>query len=162
MTLKVTAYFALRFFAGTAVPFLNSANKLVILTVNDVHIIIGQLAPFLLDFTLKLIPLSFQNVFVHVYLHTWFVNGVGAKLTCQPKQFLPPTFSDLVNKAASEEVAAFQSENGKSKDILQAQLGVSYGYGHISTIHNWHKVVHAEGFGAALSNLAPGRPRCPR
>jgi hypothetical protein len=47
------------------VPLLNLANQLVALAVNDVNVVVSQLAPFLLDFAFQLLPVSLDLIPVH-------------------------------------------------------------------------------------------------
>src|SRR5215471_19611953 len=51
-----------------AVPLLNETHELLRLTLDDVQIVIGQLAPLLARLALELIPLSLERVFVHSVL----------------------------------------------------------------------------------------------
>src|SRR5437868_465046 len=66
----VVALPGLHFFLGTllgiAVAFLDAPGQLVTLAVDLGQIVVGQVAPFLLDLALGLIPLAFHLVPVHL------------------------------------------------------------------------------------------------
>ena len=47
-----------RLFLGDAVPLLDFAEELITLSGNDVQIIIGEFAPFLLNVSFELFPVS--------------------------------------------------------------------------------------------------------
>jgi hypothetical protein len=57
--------FALRFVTLIAVPFLNSADELLGLTLDAIEIVVSQLPPSGFDVAFELVPLSLQDVFVH-------------------------------------------------------------------------------------------------
>src|SRR5690606_25292546 len=50
---------------GNAVTFLNLARELVALAGDDVEVVVGQLAPLLLDLALHLLPVTFDAVPIH-------------------------------------------------------------------------------------------------
>ena len=51
---------------GQAIALLKPASQFFALTVDHVEVILGELAPFLLDPALELLPITFEYVFVHV------------------------------------------------------------------------------------------------
>src|SRR5215831_7653670 len=53
------------FFFCDSVTFLDLSGKLILLPGDDVEIVVGELAPFLFDGTLHLLPLSFDLIPVH-------------------------------------------------------------------------------------------------
>ena len=54
--------------SSNAVALLDLADQLLSATLNLIQIIIGELAPLLADAPLKLFPLAFQGIFIHVVL----------------------------------------------------------------------------------------------
>src|SRR3954469_1506902 len=50
---------------GDAVPLLDLALKLVALAAHDIEIVVGQLAPLLLDLAFDLLPVSFDAIPIH-------------------------------------------------------------------------------------------------
>jgi hypothetical protein len=52
-----------------AVPFLDFALELIAAAVDDIQIVVGELAPLLLYFASNLLPVSFNAVPVHFDLH---------------------------------------------------------------------------------------------
>ena len=58
-------YLPFRFFAGNSIALLNSTNKLIALSLDNLPIIVGQLAPFLLSLPDELLPVSLHLVRVH-------------------------------------------------------------------------------------------------
>src|SRR5258706_7598011 len=56
---------ALAFFFFVAVTFLHDAEKFVVVTFGFEQIVVGELTPFLFEFTLEFFPASFELIFVH-------------------------------------------------------------------------------------------------
>src|SRR5512142_2463337 len=56
---------ALDFFLLVAITFLHDPEKFIVITFCFDEIVIGQLAPFLFDFTFELLPTSFELVSIH-------------------------------------------------------------------------------------------------
>ena len=50
---------------GQAMALLQLAHKLVFLALDEVHVVVGQLAPLLFHFAGELLPVAFDAVFVH-------------------------------------------------------------------------------------------------
>src|SRR3954451_5306237 len=61
---------ALRLVLGKAVAFLDAANELVLLAVDDGDVVLGQLAPLLLDLAGELLPVAFNAIPIHLSLLT--------------------------------------------------------------------------------------------
>src|SRR5262245_5487637 len=59
------AHFTLSLVAGDPVRFLELAHQLVALAGDDIEIVIGQLAPLLLELALHLLPVAFHTVPIH-------------------------------------------------------------------------------------------------
>lgn len=59
--------FGLRLFFGSAVFFLNLAFELRAISVDLVELVVGELAPLLLDLALKLLPVAFDRSLVHFH-----------------------------------------------------------------------------------------------
>src|SRR5215471_12692098 len=59
-----------RLFSCNAVAFLDFADELLHASLYHVHVVVGELAPFLADVTFELRPLTFQRVFIHVFLQS--------------------------------------------------------------------------------------------
>src|SRR5262245_47234206 len=58
----------LRLVARDAVALLHPANELLRSALDLIEVAIGQLAPFFPDSALELVPLAFENRFVHLVL----------------------------------------------------------------------------------------------
>src|SRR5258706_12022828 len=56
---------ALDFFLFVAVAFLHDAEKFVVVTFGFEQIVVGELAPFLFQFTFEFFPVSFELILVH-------------------------------------------------------------------------------------------------
>src|SRR5437868_6806845 len=81
-------HFFLRPIFGAAVTLLDSADELVLLASNHIQVVVGQLAPFLLHFSLELFPLAFHRAPVHVdLLLEWEKSKAADGL---PRPFLGP------------------------------------------------------------------------
>jgi hypothetical protein len=52
-----------------AIPFLNFAFQLILTTVDHIEIIVGELAPLLLNVAFDLLPISLDPIPVHFSLH---------------------------------------------------------------------------------------------
>src|SRR5690349_14057142 len=65
LPVEPVVHFFRRLVLGVAVALLQPALKLVLPAVDDIEIVIGQLAPLLLDLALDLLPVSFDAVPVH-------------------------------------------------------------------------------------------------
>src|SRR5688572_3401775 len=59
---------AIRLVLRAAVALLDLADELVALAVDDRNVIIGELAPALLDLTLELLPVAFNAIPIHAVL----------------------------------------------------------------------------------------------
>src|ERR1044071_4669744 len=62
----------LRLVLGDAVALLDAANELVLLAVDDGDVVLGQLAPLLLDLAGELLPVAFNAIPIHLSL-LWVV-----------------------------------------------------------------------------------------
>src|SRR3990170_1870529 len=51
---------------GDAVALLDAANELVLLAVDDRNVVLGQLAPLLLDLAGELLPVAFNAIPIHL------------------------------------------------------------------------------------------------
>jgi hypothetical protein len=58
-------YILLGLVLGVAVALLDSSLKLLTLAVNNGQVVIGELAPLLLDLTLHVLPVSFNAIPIH-------------------------------------------------------------------------------------------------
>src|SRR5262245_155509 len=56
------------FRSGDAVAFLYPSDQLLSATLNLIEVVVGQLAPFLADFSFELQPLTLERVFIHLIL----------------------------------------------------------------------------------------------
>ena len=56
---------ALGLVLGDTVALLDASKQLVALAGDHVQVVVGELAPLLLDLALDLLPISFDTVFVH-------------------------------------------------------------------------------------------------
>ena len=68
MHLQLSAEFfdlLLRLFLGDAVAFLDLSRKVFAITFGDFEVVFGQLAPFRFELAGKLLPLTFDLVFVN-------------------------------------------------------------------------------------------------
>src|SRR5262245_44960488 len=61
-----SAHLTLGLVLREAILLLHLADELVALAVNDVELIVGQLAPLLLDLALELLPVAFDAIPIHV------------------------------------------------------------------------------------------------
>jgi hypothetical protein len=61
--------FFLRLLLGVAIPFLQLSNQLVFVAGHRVEIVIGELAPPLLNLPAYLFPLSLNDILIHCSLH---------------------------------------------------------------------------------------------
>ena len=57
--------FFFRLIFGIAITLLKTAFELILLARDDIEIIVGQLAPLLLDLAFHLLPISFDAVPIH-------------------------------------------------------------------------------------------------
>src|SRR5215468_6768209 len=57
--------FALGLVPGVAVALLQTAGELSALALDDIQIVVGELAPFLLHLALELLPIAFDTIPVH-------------------------------------------------------------------------------------------------
>ena len=57
--------FLLGFLSGETIPFLQLARELVAFAGDVFEVVVGELAPFLLDSSLQLLPISFELIPVH-------------------------------------------------------------------------------------------------
>src|SRR5262245_35453502 len=55
----------LRLLLGDAIPLLNLANQLLSFALDLIEVVVGQVAPFLFDLSLKLFPLSGNLIPIH-------------------------------------------------------------------------------------------------
>ena len=62
------SYLLFGLFQRNAVTLLNLAEQLVTLAGNHIEIVIGQLAPLLLDLALEFKPVTFYAILVHGFL----------------------------------------------------------------------------------------------
>src|ERR1043165_9448935 len=58
----------LRLVLGDAVALLDAADELVLLAVDDGDVVLGQLAPLLLDLAGELLPIAFDTIPIHLAL----------------------------------------------------------------------------------------------
>src|SRR5215213_7807460 len=56
----------LRLVLGNAVALLDAADELVLLAVDDGDVVLGQLAPLLLDLAGELLPIAFNAIPIHL------------------------------------------------------------------------------------------------
>ena len=70
-------YLTLCFFASNSIALLNSANKMIALSFDDLPIVVGQFAPLLLGLADELLPVSFHLVGVHLGTFIHEANPIG-------------------------------------------------------------------------------------
>src|SRR5512140_1285798 len=66
---------AFRFVLGEPMAFLDAPEQLVALAGDHVQVVVGELAPLLLELSLDLFPIAIDTVLVHLNLHSWFARG---------------------------------------------------------------------------------------
>src|SRR5689334_12477679 len=57
--------FLLRLILGVTVALLQAAFELILLAVDDIEVVVGELAPLLLHLALDLLPVSFNAIPIH-------------------------------------------------------------------------------------------------
>lgn len=60
--------FLFSFIFSTTVTLLKLTNQLIALAFDNVQIVVCQLTPFFFGSTFKLLPFSFDNIFIHSYI----------------------------------------------------------------------------------------------
>src|SRR5690606_5112221 len=70
---------ALRLVAAVTVALLDAPDELVVVALGHRQVVVGELAPLLLDVALELLPVALQDVPVHVVLPLEVMSGRSAR-----------------------------------------------------------------------------------